>query len=320
VLGDMKQPTHPDLLVGFDGAEDAGVMRIAPDRALVFTTDFFPPMVDDPHAFGQIAAANALSDVFAMGGRPLAALNLVAFPKDLDLEILGRIMAGSAEKVVESGAAVAGGHTVEDSEIKFGLAVTGEIHPDRIVRNRGCVPGDALVLTKPIGTGLITSSIKTMDNDGPEVHEAIRWMTTLNSLGLDRILAAQPSAMTDVTGFGLLGHLSEMVARDPVRAVLDYESIPLIPGVENSVNSQCRTRSKRTNRAYVGDRLRVDGDLNEWEDELLLDPQTSGGLLIAVREDRADALAADLREAGLVMTTVIGTIEASPSAEILIRR
>jgi selenide,water dikinase len=320
VLGAIKQPTNKDMLVGFEGAEDAGVLRIAPDRALVFTTDFFPPMIDDPYAFGQVAAANALSDVFAMGGRVLAALNLVGFPKQLDLAILGRILEGSADKVVEAGGAVAGGHTVEDAEIKFGLAVTGEIHPDLIVRNRGARPGDALVLTKPIGTGLITSSVKTRKNDGPEVQEAIRWMTTLNATGLEAIMATGPHAMTDITGFGLLGHLAEMVAQDPIRAILSFESIPLIPGVEKCFKRNCRTRGKETNRAYVGERLAFDGNFSEWDDELLLDPQTSGGLLVAVPAEKASGLVADLRSGGLELTAVIGTVEASPSAQILVRR
>lgn len=308
------------MLVGFEGSEDAGVLRIADDRALVFTTDFFPPVVNDPFTFGQIAATNALSDVFAMGGRVLAALNLVAFPKDLDLAILGQILRGAADKVAECGGAVAGGHSVEDKEIKFGLAVTGEIHPDHVVRNRGARPGDTLILTKPLGSGLITSSIKVLKNDGEEVQEAVRWMTTLNQAGLEDILAAGPSAMTDVTGFGLLGHLAEMVGDDPLEAVIDFQKLPLIPGVERCFKRRCRTRGSATNRSYVGNRLRWDGSFGTWDEELLLDPQTSGGLLIAVAPERAADLLERLGQAGLDLAAEIGSFGASEQPAITVRR
>lgn len=295
------------------------MLKISSEMALVFTTDFFAPVVDDPFTFGEVAAANALSDVFAMGGRVLAALNLVGFPKDLDTGILGDILSGGASKVGEAGGVVAGGHTVEDHEIKYGLAVTGRVHPGRVVLNHGLKPGDALVLTKPLGTGLITSSIKTRGNDGPEVQEAVRWMCTLNGTGLDHILEARPHAMTDVTGFGFLGHLSEMLARDPLAVTVRFGDIPLITGVERCFHRKCRTRGGPTNRAYVGDRLHLDPGLGEWDQELLLDPQTSGGLLVALPADRAEGLAAALREQGLQRCAVVGHVEAAPSPAIHVR-
>ena len=183
-------------------------MKLSDDRALVMTTDFFPPVVDDPFTFGRIAAANALSDVYAMGGRPIAALNLLGVPKDLPNEAVGELLAGGADMVRQAGAAIIGGHTVRDGDLKYGLSVTGEVHPERFVRNTGVQPNDFLVLTKPLGTGLVTTSIKNLCNRGPVVDEAVRWMTMLNDTGLEVILESEPHAMTDVTGFGLLGHLS----------------------------------------------------------------------------------------------------------------
>ncbi len=316
VLGERQLPKHPDLIVGAEGAEDAGVLRIAPDRALVFTTDFFPPVVDDPYTYGLIAAANSLSDIYAMGAKPLAALNICAFPSDLDPAILAEILAGGAAKVTEAGAAIAGGHTVTDKEIKYGLAVTGEVHPDRVIRNRGLKPNDYIILTKPIGTGFIVSSIKGQANDWPEVGEAIRWMTTLNAVGMDAILEAAPHALTDVTGFGLLGHLSEMLAHDPLRVVLRSRSVPRIKGVERCFQKNCRTRAGATNLRYVGSRLNFSPELGEWDREILLDPQTSGGLLIAVPPSRAEPLVRRLKEAGLTETAVIASVEPSPAAEL----
>lgn len=297
------------MIAGFDGAEDAGVFRIAPDRALVLTNDFFPPMIDDPFAFGRVAAANALSDVFAMGGRPLAALNIVGFPKDLGPEVLAEMLAGGAEAVRESHAAIVGGHSIASSEVLYGLAVTGEVHPERVLRNNGAAPGDVLLLTKPLGSGLITSSIKARANEGPEVTEALRWMGTLNGLGLEAILQAPVHAMTDVTGFGLVGHLQEMVANDPLHAVIESAALPRIPGVENCFEPNNRTRGARENRELVADRMQTPSDLDEWTLELLSDPQTSGGLLIAVAEDGADRLLSELRDASLELAAIIGRME-----------
>lgn len=307
---------HPDLIVSCEGAEDAGVMRISKDLALVFTTDFFPPIVDDPFEFGQIAAANSLSDVYAMGGRPLAALNLCGFPKELDVAILAEILAGGAAKVREAGAVIAGGHTVKDSEIKYGLAVTGTIHPERVLRNHGLRPGDVLVLTKPLGTGLITSSIKGRANDGPEVREAVRWMTMLNAVGIESVLAAAPHALTDVTGFGFLGHLSEMVAGDAVQVTVSCRAVPRIPGVEKCFEKGCRTKALATNLAYAGPLLDWEPGLGEWDRDLLLDPQTSGGLLAAVPADRAPGLVRELRAAGLVLAAEVGSVERSDRPRI----
>jgi selenide,water dikinase len=309
---------HPDVLVGFENSEDAGVIRIAEDRALVMTTDFFPALVDDPYVFGRIAAANALSDVYAMGGRPIAALNLLGVPKDLDGAIIAEILAGGASMVSEAGAAIIGGHTVEDAELKYGLAVTGEVHPDRFIRNVGVQANDFLVLTKPVGTGLITSSIKAFANTGPEVDEAIRWMTTLNSLGLDLILEARPHAMTDVTGFGLVGHLAEMLSDDALVARIEMSAIPRITGVERCFKSKCRTRASKSTRAFLGKKLQFHQDIGEWDRELALDPQTGGGLLIALPPSRAEILVRRLRAIGLDQAAVIGSVSAGQGPSIQI--
>lgn len=319
VLGEAQRTPHPDLLAGFEGAEDAGVLRIAPDRALVLTTDFFPPVVDDPRVFGRVAAANALSDVYAMGGRPLAALNLLGVPRDLDSRIVAEILAGGADVVRQAGAVVAGGHTVHDNELKYGLAVTGEVHPERFIRNRGAQPNDFLVLTKPLGIGLVTSSIRAFANRGPLVDEAIRWMTTLNSVGLDRIIEARPHAMTDVTGFGLLGHLMELLGGDPLDARIDFDKVPRLPGIESCFNKSLKTKGARMTRRHVEGRVRFHPSLGEWDQELLFDPQTSGGLLVAVPPSRAEALVRDLRGLGLDYAAIIGSISASrePAVHVL---
>jgi selenide,water dikinase len=308
VLGERQRTPHPDLLVGFEGSEDAGIFRIAPDRALVMTTDFFPPMVDDPYIFGRVAAANALSDVYAMGGRPLAALNLLGAPKDMDRAMVAEVLAGGASMVVEAGAVIVGGHTLQDKELKYGLAVTGEVHPDRFIRNRGIKANDLLVLTKPIGCGLATSSIKAYANRGPVVQEAIRWMTTLNKVGIERILEAGPHALTDVTGFGLAGHLMEMLGDDKLVAQIDFSRVPKLKGIETCFDPKLKTRGARTTREFLSGKVSFHSALGEWDQELIFDPQTSGGLLIAVAPSRAETLAKDLRSMGLEYAAIIGSV------------
>jgi selenide, water dikinase len=295
------------LIVGYAGADDAAVFRIGENRGLVVTTDFFPPMIDDPSDFGEVAAANALSDVFAMGGRPLVALNIVGFPKGLDLDILGEILSGGARKAMEAGAVVGGGHTVVDSEIKYGMAVTGEVALDQVWANGALRVGDVVLLTKPIGTGLITSAVKTRSDDGPAVKEAIRWMKTLNGLGIEHLKAADVSAATDVTGFGLLGHACEFVGGAGT-LVIERDRVPRIPGVEDYFADDCRTRGSRESREFFGSRISLPDDLDDWDRDLLYDPQTSGGLLVGVRPHEADELVDRLRESGLELAAVIGDV------------
>lgn len=264
-------------------------------------------MVDDPYTFGMVAAANALSDVFAMGGRPLVALNLVGFPsKLLPLEVLGAILQGGADKVREAGAVVGGGHTVEDTEVKYGMAVTGEVHPDRVWKNGNVRPDDVLLLTKPIGTGLINGAVKQDAASGPAVAEAQRWMATLNGIGIEHVLAEDVVAVTDITGYGLLGHAREMAEGSAARLVIEARSVPRIGGIEAFFLDRLKTRAARETRAYMKDAIRIAETIDPWTQELLFDPQTSGGLLIAVRQEGAERLRDRLREAGLERTEIIG--------------
>lgn len=316
VLGERQSAPHKDLIAGPEGAEDAGVFRIGPERALVFTTDFLPPVVDDPFTFGRIAATQAFSNIYAMGARPIAALNIVSFPREQDPGILAEILAGGASTARDARVAIAGGHSVHDPGIKYGMAVTGEIHPDQVVRNRGLHPNDFLVLTKPLGTGLITGSIRARANGGPEVREAIKWMTTLNAVGLDLIVSAKPHALTDVSGFGFLGHLSEMLGADNLTITIRPRSVPRIPGVERCFDKVCRSSAIATNQGYVKETAGFSLDLGEWERNLLLDGEVSGGLLIALPPSRAEPLVRDLRAAGLPMAAIVGSVDSGPKPSI----
>ena len=291
---------HPDVLVGTSTADDAGVFRLTPDLALVQTVDFFAPIVDDPFAFGQIAAANALSDVYAMGGEPRTALAIAAFPQsDVPLEVLGEILRGGIEKAREAGVVVLGGHTVVDDEIKYGLAVTGVIHPDRIRRNVGALPGDALVLTKPLGTAIVTTAAKQGVRVDEALAAAIASMTTLNAAAARALGTVAVHACTDVTGFGLLGHAYEMAHGSGVRLVLESAALPALPRARELATAGTSTGGCRRNRAWLEDKVAVGADVAADLVELAFDPQTSGGLLAAVpAADAAQALAA-LHAAGV---------------------
>lgn len=284
----------PNLLVGFDHADDAAVYRISDDAAIVSTVDFFPPMVDDPRLFGKIAAANALSDIYAMGGTALFALNLVCFPQKLDKEILGDILAGGAEKVAEAGAVLAGGHSIYDPEIKYGLAVTGRVHPDRVRRNRDCQAGDALILTKPLGSGLIMAAAR-VDLATPEQFAAAAdTMTRLNKYAAEKTEGYPVHAITDITGFGLMVHAAEM-AGDSHSLVLDFNSLPLLPGALAHAEAYLATAAGQRNRNHIAPQVDVSA-LTPAQQEIVFDPQTSGGLLISVAMDRAEALVQAIRQ------------------------
>src|SRR5215467_12331746 len=239
VLSKLPKQTDPNVLVGFDHADDAGVYRIAPDQALVQTVDFFTPIVDEPYTFGQIAATNSLSDVYAMGGRPLTSLALVCFPEKADLEILERILAGGLSKMIEAGCTVIGGHSIRDEETKFGYSVTGMVHPKKVLANKGAQPGDSLLLTKAIGTGVISTAIKKEKASQAWIDSAVRSMTTLNKCAAEVIAAGdfRVSAMTDITGFGLIGHLREVVLASEVSARISAGAIPLLDGAVECVRA-----------------------------------------------------------------------------------
>jgi len=287
-------PVHDDdrVLVDYRTADDAGVYRLDESRALVQTVDFFTPIVDDPFVYGQIAAANALSDVYAMGGRPLTALAIAGFPKTLDRAIVSAIFAGGLAKLKEAGVALLGGHTVQDTEIKFGYSITGEVDPRRMLTNAGARAGDVLILTKAIGTGVIATAGKFERGDAAAMDAAIASMTTLNKGAaevLERLPGGAVHACTDITGFGLLGHASEMATASGCTLEIDAEQVPLLPGALALMTGNLPGGGK-TNRQHFADRVRLETALAGERADLLLDPQTSGGLLVAVDPAHADLL------------------------------
>lgn len=289
----MPRPTDPRLLVGLETFDDAGVFAVSDDLALVQTVDFFAPIVDDPYAFGQIAAANALSDVYAMGGEPLTALNIVGFPNDkLPMEVLAEILRGADAKIREAGAVIVGGHSVIDDEVKFGLAVTGRVDPRVMLTNAGARAGDRLVLTKPIGTGLLATAAKRGDLGADEQRTLIESMATLNRAASLAARAVGARCATDVTGFGLLGHASHIARASEVTLVVRAAAVPILPGAREAVTRGIRTGGAERNRAYL-DPLVDWGATSEADRALLVDPQTSGGLLVAISASRvAEYLAA----------------------------
>jgi selenide,water dikinase len=295
-----------DLLVGLDPADDAAVYRLDDDRAIVFTVDFFPPLVDDPRTFGAIAATNALNDVFAMGGRPLLALSVAAFPEELPVEVLGEVLAGADERVREAGAILAGGHTIRDDEPKYGLAVVGTVHPQRIWPKAGARPGDVLFLTKPLGTGIVLQAQRDGIAPPGALEAAVDSMLELNMAAADALRPFEPNAVTDVTGFGLLGHVHELASRSGVRAVLDSATLPALPGALELIAEGVRTGGDRRNRDFAA--AHVESHAGDDVEALAFDPQTAGGLLVSVPSDRAPVLEAVFASAGLLAAR-IGRVE-----------
>jgi len=313
-------PSDPDLLVGFDTADDAAVYRLRDDLAVVVTTDFFTPIVDDPYDWGRIAATNALSDVYAMGGAPLLALNLVGWPREgLPFDLLARVLDGGSDVVRSAGAIVAGGHSIDDAEPKFGLAVVGTVHPDRVLTNAGAQVGDAIVLTKPIGLGVISTALKRDAAPPGVLAEAVRVMTTLNADARDAaiVLDSAVHAATDVTGFGLVGHLRELLAASGVAADLDAAAVPVIDGVRELLAAGMVAGGTQRNHAFVTETAPVDwGQWSEAEQMLLADAQTSGGLLLAVDPTRAGDLVAELDGHGTLAAAVVARTTPGPAGAI----
>ncbi len=313
VIGPIMQTfdaaAFPDLLVGLDGPDDAAVYRISDDLAIVQTVDFFPPVVDDAYTYGAIAAANAMSDIYAMGGEVLMALNVASFPQSLDPAILGEIVRGGAEKVAEAGGVIAGGHTLYDDEPKYGLAVTGTIHPKRIFTKGGALPGDVLVLTKALGTGIILTAARDGADTDDHASGAVASMLMLNRHASHLARDAGAHAMTDVTGFALLGHAREMASRSGVRIVIEASKAPALAGALEYAARGIVTGGAGRNRDGLADHVTVSEGVPEAVEHLLFDPQSSGGLLIAVDSAAADALVARLRADGLP-GAIVGRVEA----------
>ena len=300
MLAELPLVEHPDLLVGQGTADDAGVVRVRDDLALIQTVDFFTPIVDDPHIFGRIAAANALSDVYAMGGRPLTAMNVVCFPrKSLPLAVLRDVLRGGFEMVEQAGALLVGGHSVEDRELKYGLSVSGTVHPDRVVTNAGARAGDRLVLTKPLGTGVLATAIKRGLASGEAEAEAVRWMTTLNRDAAEAMQEVGAHACTDITGFGLLGHALELAVASEVALELRASAVPLIGSVRELASQGIVPGGSVANRKFCERAVVVAPEVEPLTVDLLADAQTSGGLLIAVADERAAALHEALEHRGV---------------------
>ena len=294
MLRHLPRQDDPRLLVGLETSDDAAVYQLTGDLALIMTVDFFTPVVDDPYLFGQIAAANALSDIYAMGGKPLLALNIVCYPTCLSPGVMSEILRGGADKVREAGAVIAGGHTVEDSEPKYGLAVTGLVHPQKVVTNAGASPGDALVLTKPLGTGIITPALKAGLAPPEACDAAIKTMCSLNREAAEAMQAVGVHACTDITGFGLLGHAAEMALASGVSLAFAYERIPLLPRALELASTGLVPGGAYRNRDYLLPRVNLAVSLTPAQQALLFDPQTSGGLLIAVPPERLEKLLEEL--------------------------
>lgn len=311
-----KGEADPNLLIGFDSHDDAAVYQLSDDIAFVQTLDFFPPMIEDPYIFGQIAATNALSDIYAMGGEVKTALNIVCFPEQMDLNILGAIMQGGAEKVMEAGGTLAGGHSIADADVKYGLSVTGVVHPKKILSNIGAKPGDVLILTKKLGVGLVCTANRVGEASKEAMDEAIQSMTTLNKYAAEIIRDYEVHACTDVTGFSFLGHLHEMM-NDEVSSVIDSNSVPYIEEAYRDAEEFYLTAAAQRNRNHVQEYVKFE-DIPFPMEEILYDPQTSGGLLIALPKEESEEVISKLKEVGLP-AEVVGVITEKTEIEILVQ-
>ncbi len=299
------------MLVGISTGDDAGVFRLTPDLAVVNTVDFFTPVVDDPYTFGQIAAANAMSDIYAMGGTPRTAMNIVCWPQTgLPASMLAEILRGGAEKALEAGAVIVGGHSVADEEVKYGMAVTGVINPNRIIRNVGAQPGDALVLTKAIGTGVLMTAFKRDQLAEEHYAAAVKSMAELNAASSAAMLRYRVHAATDITGFGLVGHATGMAEGSGVTLVFEESDLPLLPGALEMCRAGMIPGGGRRNREFYQPRTRINEEIADTMAELAFDPQTSGGLLIALPQDDAIALLADFQQSGNLDAAIVGRVEA----------
>jgi selenide,water dikinase len=311
VLGKLARQHDPNVLVGFDHADDAGVYQIAPDQALVQTVDFFTPVVDDPYVFGQIAATNALSDVYAMGGKPLTALALVCFPEKADLEILERILAGGLSKMIEAECTVIGGHSIRDEETKFGYSVTGLIDPKKVLANAGARPGDALVFTKALGTGVISTAIKKGKAESAWIEAAVQSMTTLNKKAAEIVQQGEfhVHSMTDVTGFGLIGHAREMALASNVALKFYSKDIQVLPGALECVRAGYVPGGLVANREFAECVVGYESPIGDDLKTLLFDPQTAGGLLVSIAEDDCERFVLELAGVGVPARRIGNVIE-----------
>jgi selenide,water dikinase len=316
----LQQPHDPNLLVGTETGDDAGVYRLTDDIAIVQTIDFFPPVVNDPYVYGQIAAANSLSDVYAMGGTPRTALNLIGFPDDKEsLDWLGEIVRGGEERLQAGRTVVLGGHTVRDAEIKFGYAVTGTIHPQHVLTNATARPGDKIVLTKALGTGFVTTAHRAGNCPEETLAAAVASMIQINDAAKEAMLAASAHAATDITGYGLAGHAYGMAKGSGTTIALELSRLPLLPGADKLARRPYLTRASATNAAYVAEDLRVEGKPDPVRMEFFYDAQTSGGLLVSVSADKGDGMVADLHARGVASACIVGEVRAREDKALVVR-
>lgn len=312
--------TDPNLIMGMERAEDAGVYKLSDDLAMVLTLDFFTPIVDEPYQFGQIAAANALSDVYAMGGKPLTAMNIVCFPiKTMEISILKEILAGGLDKMREAGVILVGGHSVEDNELKYGLSVTGVIHPSKVVPNTGCKLGDKLILTKPLGVGIINTALKGEMVDQTTVDRAVLCMSTLNNKASELMQETVVHACTDVTGFGLLGHACEMIEGTDVGMVIDSAAVPYFSEAKGLAEMGLVPGGLHRNRDFRAHMVEISEQVPAFLVDILFDPQTSGGLLISLPAENAVELLDKMHKEGIKDAAIIGEVSAEPKGNIIVR-
>lgn len=311
--------SHPDLLVGNDTGDDAAVYRLDKNTAIIVTVDFFTPITDDPYEFGVIAAANSLSDVYAMGGKPLVALNIVGFPAELAVDMLGDVLKGGYDKAAEAGCLIVGGHTVDDSEPKYGLSVVGLIEPGKEVSNANAQPGDVLVLTKPIGTGIITTGCKQGITPDDILKNAVDVMATLNKGAAEAMMRVGINSCTDITGFGLMGHLRGMTRGSKVGAIINASDVPVLPGVWDLLEKNVVPGGTFRNMNGVEDSVDWDESLTDQQRLLMCDAQTSGGLLISVTKDKVEKLLSELKISGVETRVIVGEITAANSGRILVK-
>lgn len=298
-----------NLLVGLDTADDAAIYKLDDEKALIQTLDFFTPMVDDPYIFGQIAAANSLSDIYAMGGEPIVAMNIVCFPSCHDMQVLAEILKGGFSKVKESGALLVGGHTVDDKEPKYGLSVSGLVHPDRVQANSTARPGDKLILTKPVGTGILSTAMKEDLVSQEVVDKVIETMVHLNKYAAMSVNKFEVHSITDITGFGLLGHAMEMAKASDVTIEIDSKNVPILDGAIEMAQMGIVPSGAYNNMGYIQEDVMKDESVPECIEDCLYDPQTSGGLLVAVRADQADDIVKDMLANGSIVAEVIGEVK-----------
>lgn len=316
-MSKLPLPQDPNLLVGTNTADDAGVYQLTDEIALIQTVDFFTPIVDDPYTYGQIAAANSLSDVYAMGGKPITAMNIVGFhQKFFPLDVLVEILKGGYDKAAEANTVIVGGHTILDEELKYGLSVTGIVHPDKIVTNANAKPGDKLVLTKPLGTGIISTALKSGKNLGELVKQANHFMTTLNKTAAEVMQEVGVNAATDVTGFGLLGHAYEMAAGSKAGFKIWVSKVPIFQEALSLITEGFVPGGTNNNRYYLQDKISLPDSIDWEHSTLLFDAQTSGGLFISVAESKVDRLTSELKQRGIETVAIIGEVIADHPGKI----